>query len=194
MVPRWHGALKPYPTCPAALSLWLCGTALGAALEHERRDSLVLELWEQVSLSPKPSCLDFPSGFHLDVPLGFRLDFPSGFQLDLPSGSTLTSPQVSALTSPQVSALTSLQVSSLTSPQVSTLTPPQVSLADLHHALTPKQPPERTTMTGLGRHVAMGGGGLTEALSERGAQCWGGLLGIPGRVDRAGSRGSEESC
>ena len=58
MVPRWHGALRPYPSCPAALSLPLCGTASGAALERERRDSPVLELWEQASLSPKPSCLD----------------------------------------------------------------------------------------------------------------------------------------
>lgn len=68
MVPRRHGALRPYPTCPAALSLQLCGTALGAALERERRDSLVLELWEQASLSPKPSCLDSPSVSALTSP------------------------------------------------------------------------------------------------------------------------------
>lgn len=49
-------------------------------------------------------------------------------------------------------------------------------------------------MTGLGRHVAMGGSGLTEALSERGAQYRGGLLGVLGRVDSAGGRASEESC
>lgn len=46
-------------------------------------------------------------------------------------------------------------------------------------------------MTGLGRHVAMGGSGLTEALSRRGAQYRGGLLRVLGRVDRAGSRASE---
>ena len=60
--------------------------------------------------------------------------------------------------------------------------------------LTPKQSLERIAMTGLGRHVAMGGSGLTEALSERGAQYRGGLLGVLGRVDRAGSRASEENC
>ena len=119
-------ARRPSASCPAALRARLCGTALGATPEGERRDSPL-----SVNCGDKESS---PRGPH-------------------------------APTSPQVSLARFVSWAH-----------PKATTGENHHDW-------------LGRHANAGGGGLTKALSERGARCWGGLLGVAWWVDRAGNRG-----